>query len=88
MHRDDFVADGDDAVRDDVGVQSPAVHQALDHAGLGQPFERLTGMAQLDTEALDAAWTLATSRAISPASAACAATLLARFPVEAQPTVS
>jgi hypothetical protein len=55
VDRDDLVADGDHAVRDDVRVQSAAVHEAFDHSGLGQPLERRAGMAQLDAHALHVA---------------------------------
>src|SRR5919106_2350732 len=55
MHRFDIVADGDLAVREDVGVQAGAMHVCLDHAGAREPLERRARLAQLDAEAFDVA---------------------------------
>src|SRR5262249_19035372 len=48
-----FVADGDDAVGEDVRVQAAPVQEALDHAGLRHRLEAGARLAQRDAFALD-----------------------------------
>src|SRR5258708_4726749 len=55
VHCDDFVPDRDLAVGEDVGVQSAAVEEPCDHAGLRQLPEARARFAELDPDAFDAA---------------------------------